>query len=455
MTDPKQLDDYQDTGARHLAGGGLIGRAALCDDPGLGKTAQAIRAMDLLNQRRALVICPAAVKDVWVDEFERWGYLGRRVVPVTQDTQLGAWLDLKIDVAVVSYEYATSRKKYFMDDLIPAIIIDEAHYLKNKNASRTRKILGGDADGRGGLIEMSGNTMWLTGTPMMNQPLDIWTLLRSHGATRLSVTDFERQFFQLVWEKNKPVLKVAEGRIDELRDMVASVVLRRSKSLLNLPPMRAASLNIRGDQSEILALLKEFPGLDAAIMDAVDQGSLSFLDAQHIGTLRRLTAEAKAPGFAEYLVESFKGGLDCCVVIGVHTKALRIIQATLEKAGLRVGVISGQPANNYERDRGQMVKDFQAGKLDVILGNIIAAGVGVTLTRANTIFMFETDWVAMQNVQALARIDRKGQLRRTLAYFVSLSNSVDQRVTEKVKQKVEQILRVDPTALDAAIFADQ
>ena len=61
----------------------------------------------------------------------------------------------------------------------------------------------------------------------------------------------------------------------------------------------------------------------------------------------------------------------------------------------------------------------------------------------------------MQNVQALARIDRKGQLRRTLAYFVSLANSVDQRVTAKVKQKVEQILAVDPTALDGSLFEDQ
>ena len=455
MKDPKQLDEYQDTGAAHLAGGGLIGRAALCDDPGLGKSAQAVRATDLLNQRRGLVICPAAIKDVWVDEFERWGYMGRRVVPITQDTQLGAWLNLKIDVAVVSYEYASSRKKYFMEDLIPFIIIDEAHYLKNKTATRTRRILGGDADGRGGIIQQSGNSMWLTGTPMMNQPLDIWTMLRSHGATRLSLTDFERQFFRIDWETNKPVLKVVDNRLPELRDMVASVALRRSKSLLNLPPMRYASLNIRGDQTEILALLKEYPGLDAAIVDAVDQGSLSFLDAQHIGTLRRLTAEAKAPGFAEYLVETFRGGLDCCVVIGVHTKALRIIQSTLEKAGLRVGVITGQPANNYERDRGQVVKDFQARKLDVLLGNIIAAGVGITATRANTMYMFETDWVAMQNVQALGRIDRKGQKRQTLAYFVSLMNSVDQRVTEKVKQKVEQIIAVDPSALDANIFADQ
>lgn len=451
MSDPKKLDDYQDIGAEFLAGGALIGRAALCDDPGLGKTAQAVRAMDLLNQRRGVVVCPASVKGVWVDEFERWGYMNRRVVPITEDTQLGAWLQMKFDVAVVSYEYAASRKKYFMDDLIPGLILDEAHYLKNKTSGRSRRILGGDADGRGGLISAAANTMWLTGTPIMNEPIDIWTLLRSHGATKLNITAFERQFFDIEWDGAKSKLVVVPNRVQELREMIASVVLRRPKSLLKLPPMRPAALNIRGDQTEILNLLREFPGLDKAIMEAVEAGSLSFLDAQHIGTLRRLTAEAKAPGFGEYLVESFKGGLECAVVIGIHVKALKIIQEALEKAGIRVGMINGETKVS---DRHAIVKQFQDGELDCILGNIISAGVGHTMTRADTIFMFETDWVPLMNVQALGRIHRKGQSKPTLAYFVSLANSVDQRVTDRVREKVKQIIEVDPTALDQHLFED-
>ena len=76
------------------------------------------------------------------------------------------------------------------------------------------------------------------------------------------------------------------------------------------------------------------------------------------------------------------------------------------------------------------------------------------MTRADTIFMFETDWVPLMNVQALGRIHRKGQSKPTLAYFVSLANSVDQRVTDRVREKVKQIIEVDPTALDQHLFED-
>lgn len=450
--DLKQLDGYQDTGADWLAGGGINGRAALGDDPGLGKTAQTVRAFDKLNMRRGLVVCPAAVKSVWVDEFDKWGYMPRRVVPITEDVQLGAWLDGKFDVAVVSYEYAKKVKKHLETDMIPVLVFDEFHYLKTPTSARTRRMLGGDCDGTGGLINAAAHTMSLSGTFMMNTPLDIWTVLRSHGAYEGRISQFEREFFELEWNGPKPNLVALPKRLPELREIVSSVILRRDKRLLNLPPLRTTTLDIQGDQSEILALLREYPGLDAAIMEAVEQGSLSFLDAQHIGTLRRLTAEAKAPGFGAYLLEQFKGGLNEAVVIGIHVDALRIIKDILEAGGVRVGMLTGSTPDSQ---RGQIVRDFQAGALDCVIGNVITAGTGHTMTRASTMYMFETDWVPFVNVQCLGRIHRKGQMKNCLAYFVGLANSVDQKVTKSVQRKVAEILKIDPTAVESSVFAEE
>jgi SWI/SNF-related matrix-associated actin-dependent regulator of chromatin subfamily A-like protein 1 len=451
MSDTKQLDPYQVTGSTWLASGAINGRAVLGDDPGLGKSAQAVQAMDMLNLKRAIVICPAAVKSVWPYEFETWGRLERRVQPITHDVHFGAWLDGKFDVAVMSYEYAKKIKQYLGGKRIPNLIIDESHYLKTPTSARTRRIYGGDCNGLGGLIGEADQAMLLTGTPMMNTALDIWSTLRVTEATRLRATHFERQYFSLEWEGGKAVPRVLPSRVPELRAIASLSILRRNKSLLNLPPMRTVLLPIDGDQSEVLALLKEFPGLEAAIVKAVNQGSLSFLDAQHIGTLRRLTATAKAPGFANYLVEQFKhGNLTETFVCGFHTQALNIIADALRDAGIKVGMLVG---STPDTERAQVVANFQSGKIDCIVGNVITAGTGHTLTRASTMYMFETDWVPMQNVQCLARIHRKGQKRGCVAHFVSLSNSVDQRVTDAVRRKVKDILLIDPTALDQAVFA--
>lgn len=439
------LDDYQITGANWLARGAETGTgfAALGDDPGLGKTAQAIRALDILGHRRALIICPAAVRHVWPSEFQKWGQMDRRVLLMDESVQLGAWFENRFDVGVCSYEFAKKHKKFIAEEYYPALVIDEAHYLKNKLAARTKAIYGVETNRYRSVAGSAGHVFALSGTFMTNTPLDLYSLLRASGVYKGTVTEFERAFFQVHWEGNKPTLIVRDRDLPELRELVKRVVLRRSISLLNLPPMRMTTLDIAGDQTEILSLLREFPGLDRAILDAVEAGNVSFLDAQHIGTLRRLTAEAKAPGFAEYLAETIAGGLDKAVVMGTHVKALSIIRDVLEARGVKVVMLTGQTPN---KERGEVVDQFQNGDAQVLIGNMITAGTGHTMTSSRMIYMFETDWVPATNAQALGRIKRKGQTRSMLATFVGLKDSVDQQVAKRVAEKTEQIMRVDPSA---------
>src|SRR5690348_2437632 len=118
-----ELFDYQKVGARFLA---ERGRALLADEMGLGKSAQAIAACDAVDARDVTVICPASVRENWVREFKRFGRIDR-------------------DLDVRSYNLAEGAAKNWCD--IGVLILDEAHYLKNAKAKRTKAIFGDKCDG--------------------------------------------------------------------------------------------------------------------------------------------------------------------------------------------------------------------------------------------------------------------------------------------------------------------
>ena len=204
------------------------------------------------------------------------------------------------------------------------------------------------------------------------------------------------------------------------------------------------AITVDGDTEEITALLRDHPGLDAAILDAVEKGGLSFLDAQHVATLRRLVGEAKAPAYAAMLVDELKrGGKDKQVIFGLHTRAGQIVTDALRAEGLDGVTLIGSTS---EKDRIEAVQRFQNDPTCRWLwGNITAAGTGHTLTAACHIDMFEQAWAPAPNAQALFRVRRIGQTRNVTGRFISLANSIDEVVTESVARKTAAIMKIEGT----------
>ena len=132
--------------------------------------------------------------------------------------------------------------------------------------------------------------------------------------------------------------------VPELQQILRVASLRRTMNDvgLQLPPVFLTTTEVDGDTAEIRDLLRTYPGLESAILDAIEKGSLSFLDSMHIATLRRLVGESKAPAYGALLVEEFKNGLDQMVVFGFHTKALQIIVDCLTAAGIPCGLLDGK-----------------------------------------------------------------------------------------------------------------
>lgn len=430
---------YQDEGADFLAS---HGRAGLFDEPGLGKTCQAIKALDRLGLERGVVVCPANVRNVWPMEIRKFSAGPRKVIKGSSNDDLGLWLRGKADIIMLSYEMATKWKKELAKDLRAFTIWDESHYLKNYHSQRTRAAFGHNCSGEFGYGRWSGFSWFLTGTPMANDPSDIWTWLRFAGGTDLTLRQFTARYFIARPGTYNTSYTPRKDTLTELRTLIKRYSLRRTlKDVgLQLPPLWVTTQTIEGDTREITALLAEHPGLDKTVIDALEKGGLSFLDAAHIATLRRLVGEAKAPVFAHQLVEEIASGLEKIVVFCAHKRPVQILCDILTHHKIGHVVLDG---SSNETDRGAVVQRFQEEpEIKVFIGNIVAAGTGITLTAASQLVMLESDWTPANNMQALKRVHRIGQNDHVHVRFISLAKSIDEQVSDTVARKTAAIAQV-------------
>ena len=140
-------------------------RRYLADDPGLGKSLQAVKAADKVKATKVLVVCPASVVPVWAAEFAKWQDIKRMVVVVDRPKVLDT-LDYK-GVTICSYERAELVSRHLATGRVHVLIVDEAHFLKTRTAQRTRRILPlkGEA-----LVSRADYAWFLSVTPAANKP---------------------------------------------------------------------------------------------------------------------------------------------------------------------------------------------------------------------------------------------------------------------------------------------
>lgn len=432
---------YQDEGAAFLAS---HGRAGLFDEPGLGKTCQAIRALDRLGLERGIVVCPANVRNVWPAEIRKFSSGPRTVRKGMTNDDLGLWLRGKVDILLLSYEKATAWKKELGRDLRAFTIFDESHYLKNAYSQRTRAAFGHNCSGEFGYGRWGGFAWMLTGTPMANDPSDIWTWLRFCGGTKLTLRQFADRYFVAQPGSFNTSYKPRKDTLEELKGLIAAYSLRRTMAQvgLDLPPLWVTTQTIEGDTREIMALLREHPDLDKSIHEVLDNGGLGALanTIPHMGTLRRLVGEAKAPVFAHQLVEEIHSGLDKVVVFCAHRRPVEVLEDILRRHDIGFVTVDGSVP---EKERAAATEAFQTRpEVKVFIGNIVAAGTGYTLTAASQLVMLESSWSPANNFQALKRVHRIGQSSHVHVRFISLAKSIDEVVSDSVARKTAAIAQV-------------
>lgn len=416
------LFQYQADGAQWLA---KVGRGLLADEPGLGKTAQAIFAAKLLNAPYVLVICPASVVENWKREIQMWW------------PELRGW-------NVISYDRAMRDhgKVDWAGSGGGVLILDEAHYLKTRDTKRTQAVFGKKCDGVGGLVEKAKHVFLLTGTPMPNAPNELWPMLRAvmpdaikglktgkpvaYWPFAMRYCKMERNYLghdTIVGGKNLP----------ELRERMKPFVLRRKKAdvLKDLPPIRFDVLPLTGKI--------DMKGLEAEyemIAKALEDGGIEALKAiaPHVATLRRLTGAAKVAPVVEWVRDQLDGGMEKIVLFAQHKEVITNLALPLLKTSY-VAVVDGSTT-----DRQAQVDRFQNDpKCRIFIGQIQAAGTGITLTAASDLVFVESDWVPANNEQAAFRIHRIGQKNACTVRFATIAGSIDEQIQRACARKLEDI----------------
>lgn len=419
------LHPYQVEGARFLS---AFPVALLADEPGLGKTAQAIEACRQIGARTVVVVCPASLRENWRREFARW------------------WPDSGVNLIVESYDMVARGRLAGIGNF-DVLILDEAHYLKSRKAKRTTALLGKKCDcGEDGIAAWADHVFALTGTPTPNNPSELWPLLHALAPGLIKGRNgWPRNFHSFTHRycvvRNNGFGEVIVGgrNLDELKRVIEPFVLRRLKAdvLQDLPEITWDHLYLAAPDvrlpTEVLHLLPE-------IETALDEHGVAGLAkiAEHVATLRRYTGIAKAGLSADWIRDWLEGsGGRKIVAFAHHADVLDIVEDDLRATGIAVATIRGStPAEK----RQAAVDAFQTDPdCRVFLGQIQAAGTGITLTAASDVLFIESSWVPAENEQAAMRVHRIGQDRGCVIRFATLAGSIDERIQAAVMRKTRDI----------------
>lgn len=428
-----QLHPFQDAGASWVAS---RRHAYLADEMGLGKTPQLAVAADRAGARRALIIAPAIMEDDWCDTLE--DFTPNR--PPAHRLRDPAKIPPTGDV-VTSYERATIHRDALMRYSWDVVICDEAKNLKNQAAERTRAILNPIYGGRRSLASVSG-AMWLAdGTPLPNNPGELYPALRTAGLFDGRYWDFVYRFCEV---KEVTIAGIRQRKIvgprnvEELKQMLRGYMLRRTAAevLPELPPLHVGEINLPGAEIDasnpILPILQQ---LDADAHDAIDAsistGDWTMRHVPHIATIRRLTGLAKAHAAVEVARLELECTRDKIVLFGWHSDVLAYLQHQLREFG--PVMLTGAETHAKRR---KSIRAFQNDPCTrVAIGQTRAAGAGITLTASNRLLVVEAAWTPADNEQVEKRVHRIGQHRETSVDYLTLEKSSDERVTAAVRQK--------------------
>jgi SWI/SNF-related matrix-associated actin-dependent regulator 1 of chromatin subfamily A len=422
---PAGLDyfEYQKAGIEFLASHPA---ALLADDPGLGKTIQVCGLLNLRPEiRSVLIVCLASVKYVWARELARWLIDKSRTVAIA-----GVTLDASAEILVCNYDLLRKFDAILKGRRYDLLVLDEAHYIKTPTAQRTKscKLLG----------VLATRKVLLSGTPVMNRPAELWSLLNFLDAKAwgpffpFAMRYCDARRGQFGWDFT------GASNLGELNERlrVSGTMLRRRKVdvLPQLPQVTRQVVPLPVDMTPVLEelteRLAELMGFDPDNPPfEIDPVRIPF---ELIAVIRRETGTAKIKAALAFIADETEG-LDKVVVYAHHQDVLKALHEALTPSVL----VTGQtPA----KARAQAVDRFQEPQgPKYFVASITAMGVGVTLTAASRVIFVEQSWTPAELEQAECRLHRIGQANAVLSQYLVVRDSIDEKILSAVVSKMRVI----------------
>lgn len=481
-----QLYPFQGSGVRYLEA--AEGNAIIADEQGLGKTVQAIayvsRNINVQGGEMVLYVVPSNVKYNWASEILHW----LAGTPLN-DTKLLRRIrregvvrinDVEVSVlsgrpkkdgtlpkksghpvaqhVIINYDILSAWKELLMAPGYSLVVADEAHNLKNPDAARTKAFEA--------IIENVSKRMFLTGTPVLNRPKDLWNLLkmidpetwgnffRFHSRYTNADRKWAGRNRGFVWDFNG-ASNMAElhDRLDGhqwIRRLKKDVLTELPEKLRHIVPLEINDKERRAYERVERQCAKMLPMADGRVMAASDMdGEQRALVIAQITKLRVAAGAAKVAAVCDWvtdLVESVGK-----VVVFAHHQA--VINELVERFDALKIDGSVSPAQ-----RAEIVAEYQTNpNRRVIVCSIKGASVGITLTEASHVVLAERVWRAKDHDQAEDRIHRIGQSKQVTAWYLDVPETFDEAmraINEWKAQVADQIVDgVDSDGTDHSLQA--
>jgi len=413
----------------------------LADDMGLGKTTSTIIAELETGAKKILIICPATLKINWKREIENYS---DRPIFISEGKQFST----EDDFVIVNYDiiknFHDPKKKddsLILTSKFDLIIIDEAHYIKNAQAQRTKLIND---------ITKSVDRLWLlTGTPMTSRPIDYFNLLSLIDSpvakNWMAYVIRYCSGFQFKVGPRKIWNVQGASNLEELRDRTVGLTLRRLKeNVLDLPDKIITPVYLRLKSK----LYEEVMGDYYNWYEKNPEESKSLtVQFTKLTKIRQIIADEKISQtieIAENIIEQDKKVIIFCN----FTDSLNKITEHFGKSVVKLDGSMSKVERQFSVDQFQ-----ENDKIKVFVGNIKAAGVGITLTSAEAVIFNDLSFLPSDHAQAEDRAYRYGQKNNVLVYYPIFENTIEgiiYDILHNKKQVIATVMGDNQNTADAA-----
>ncbi len=423
----------------------------LADEPGLGKTAQALMAANVAHAFPLLVVVPNVVKTNWAREVQRW-------IPQRSSTVVhgdGEDLDAFADVVIVNYEILDRHVGWLGRFGFKGMVVDEAHFIKNATSQRSRHVQSLAQSIR--VLHPKALMMALTGTPLINQIEDfrmIWKFL--------GWIDDKKPLGRLMAALEETGLTPADpGFFAAARECVIEMGIVRRKKVdvaADIPARRIADIpvelddeaarSIRASEEALIGRLveryrrvvaaREVPpvGIDHDLIRLVASAELEeskqASGGDNVFTMVRRIGTAKAVLAADYTAQLARN-VGKVVFFAKHIDVMDAAEAHFAAAGLRAVSIRG---DQTPKARQEAIDGFTNDPdVSVIVCSLSAAGVGINLQAASNVVLAELSWTSAEQTQAIDRVHRIGQELPVTAWRILAAQTIDARIADLIDSK--------------------
>jgi SWI/SNF-related matrix-associated actin-dependent regulator 1 of chromatin subfamily A len=412
------LFGYQNVGVEFVRRAG--GRAMIADSMGLGKTVQAIGYATLLNLK-TLIICPKSVTIQWAREIER--FTGKKATMWFSNEKAG-----RIDAQyhVINYDIVERRADELRKAGFDLLVCDEATYLKNRKTKRAKSILGDYRQRRLYPGIKTKHVLFLTGTPVLNRPIEAFVLLNYLDADRFN------NFFQFTqkyggWKGESP------RNLDDLHDRTKDLVIRRLKKdiLSELPVKQRNDLFVELTNAEV----KEYNELLNKLFRK--WRSLGKPSVAEMPTIQNYLIDKKIPRVQEMIDEMLEQDRPILIYSCFVDPLLKLHKMYGDKAALIHGQVS-------TANRQKAIDDLKNGKAKIGLFSIGAGAMGIDGLQhsIDTVIFLDRYWVPSTHEQAEDRLYRTGQTKQVSCFYITCEGTIDEYMATLLAEKQEMIDKV-------------